>query len=135
MNKTKQIEKSRDRIGFLSDRLKKDQRSIKTIQKKKQEKPKKCTKTVDKKLAKLDNRIQKDQSELKIMREKRDRIKKEEGKLPSEQKVIMKKIQDAQQDLLQSGRLVSDFRLLLRDLTPDFPKHKERFMTRLTQSK
>ncbi len=133
--KTKQIEKTRKRIDFLSDRVKKDQTTTKMLLQKKQEKAKKCTKTVDNKLTTLENRIQKDEKELKELREKRDRLKKEEGKLPPQQKTLEKKIKDAQQDLLQSARLNSEFRKLMKDLTPNFPQHKEKFMNRLTQSK
>ena len=133
--KSAQIQKIRARIGYLSNRIKTEQHTIKEIGRKKREKVKKCTKTVDKKLARLKTRLQKDQNDLNELRDKRDLLVKEERKLPSQQKVIQKKIDDAQQDLLQSGRIVADFRRLLRDLTPDFLQHKDRYLIRLAQSK
>jgi hypothetical protein len=131
----KKLKKIRDRISFLMARLKKDQDMVKLGLKKKNQKPKKCTKTIDSKLACTEIRIQKDIRALKHLRSQRDLLIKVQRKVPAQRKETEKKILAAQQDLLQSGRLVADFRKLLKDLTPDFEGHKQKFLSRLEQSK
>lgn len=131
----KKLENIRDRISFLMIRLKKDQAMVKSEVKKKNQKQKKCTKTIDSKLTCTKNRIQKDTDALVLLRNQRDLLIKDQRKNPAQQKETEKKIFAAQQDLLQSGRLVADFWKLLKDLTPNFEDHKERFLVRLEQSK
>jgi transposase-like protein len=131
----KKLKKLRDRIAFLMARLKKDQCLFKRDCKKKHLKPKKCTKTMDSKLACMEKRIQKDNKALKDLRTQRDLLIKDQRKIPALRKETEKKILTAQQDLLQSGRLVADFRKLLKDLTPDFESHKIKLLSRLEQSK
>jgi transposase-like protein len=132
---SKNLTKCRDRIVFLTVRLKTDQETVKLLTKKKLQKSKKCTKTIDSKLDCTENRVQKDEKELKKLRANRDILKKDQRKIPAQQKEIKKKILMAQQELLQSGRLVHDFRKLLKDLTPKFEIHKQQYLTRLAQSK
>jgi hypothetical protein len=101
----------------------------------KHQKRTKCTKTLDSKLAHIDTRIQKDQKDLIRLRIDRDLLIKKQRKVPAQQTEIQKKIDTAQQDLLQSSRQVHDFRRLLQDLTPAFETHKLQFQKRLEQSK
>jgi predicted nucleic acid-binding Zn-ribbon protein len=131
----KNLQKKRDRITFLSNRLSKDQKMVKTLTHQKQQKLTSRTKTLTVKLDKLNQRIQKDQKTIKILREERDLLIKKYRKIPAQQKEIQRKINTAQQDLLQSGRLVHDFEELLHDLTPKFEEHKQKFQQRLEQSK
>lgn len=129
------LQKKRSRIAFLSDRLQKDQKECRLLTSQKHQKRTKCTKTLDSKLAHIDTRIQKDQKELIRLRIDRDLLIKKQRKVPAQQTEIQKKIDTAQQDLLQSSRQVHDFRRLLQDLTPAFETHKLQFQKRLEQSK
>jgi chromosome segregation ATPase len=115
--------------------MKNDQDEFKILNQKKQQKQSTHTKTIDSQLNRLKLRNQKDQKELKKLRKDRDELTKKQQKIPSQQKEIQQKIEIAQQDLLQSGRLYSDFQQILNDLTPEFKDHKQKFQKRLEKSK
>lgn len=131
----KKLQKVRDRIVFISNRLKKDEVTLKQLTLRKRQKTTSHTKTLDKNILTITQRIQKDKKEINTLRKDRDLLIKEQRKQPSQYKALQKKINEAQQDLLQSGRLLKDFYKILRDLTPSFKRNKQSFMERLENSK
>lgn len=132
---TTQISKINARIGFLSLRSQKDQQTHKPLSITLRTTQSKHTKTLIRKVDALAQRIKKDKDELKKLKQKAAEKKKLHKshvfKTPQTQKIIAA----ANQDLLQSSRLVNDFVRLLRDFSPKFRTHKEKFLERLKTSK
>jgi transposase-like protein len=132
---TKQIAKITARLDFLTDRLNTDQQTYKTLSRTLRTTQSKHTKTLIQKVDALAHRMKKDKEEQKLLKEKVSEKKKFLKSYDSQTSLTKKKISEANQDLLQSSRLVNDFVRLLRDFSPRFMDHKAKFQARLEASK
>lgn len=129
------LNKKRDRIRFLSNRIKRDENTIKQLTVRNKKKSKVHTKTIDAHLQKVKYRVNKDKKELKQLLNECKGLIKEVRKISALEKEIKKQITKSNQDLLQSGRLLKEFTDLLKNFSIEFEIKKEKFLKRLENSK